>query len=130
MQELVRKFEDFVKNQNLEEYVPKDFNFEEFSRGLASIQKMPICPGCRKGGGLLTCKIRVCALIRDVIDCSKCDLLTDCKNFEELEKTHPKIKEDLIRIKNENRPTLIKRWTDELKSKWPHCVLFCVAAKK
>ncbi|MBO3808276.1 MAG: DUF3795 domain-containing protein [Candidatus Brockarchaeota archaeon] len=91
---------------------------------------MPLCPGCRKGGGSSTCKVRICALDRGVTDCSLCEQLIRCTNFEQLEKTHPRIKEGLIRIKNENRPVLVEKWMGKLKYKWPHCVLFCASAKE
>lgn len=130
IQELARRFEDIVRNQNLEKYVPKEFDFEEFLKGLVAIQKMPLCPGCRKGGGPPTCKVRICALDRGVADCSSCEQVARCPNFDQLEKTHPKIKGDLIQIKNENRPALVEKWVDELKYKWPHCILFCASVKK
>jgi hypothetical protein len=130
IQELARRFEDIVKNQNLEKYVPKEFVFKEFLKGLAAIQKMPLCPGCRKSGGPSTCKVRICALDRGVADCSLCEQLARCTKFEQLEITHPKIKGDLIRIRNENRSALVKKWVDELKCKWPHCILFCASARK
>ncbi|NWG10260.1 DUF3795 domain-containing protein [Candidatus Bathyarchaeota archaeon] len=99
-------------------------------KGLTCIQAMPLCPGCRKGGGDANCKIRICALSKGVLDCSQCSQLAACKNFEELEKSHPKIKEGLIEIKNKGQAMLIRKWMDELKVKWPHCVLLCEATTK
>ncbi|MDH5787921.1 MAG: DUF3795 domain-containing protein [Candidatus Bathyarchaeota archaeon] len=87
-------------------------------------------PGCQKGGGPPTCKIRICALSKGIMDCSQCDQLIECRNFEELEKTHPKIKEGLAEIKTGSRPALIEKWVGELKNKWPHCVMLCTSDKK
>jgi len=123
--ELTERYEEFVKKCNLEKWAPKDFDFKEFMKGLASIQKMPSCPGCLKGGGDPTCKIRICALKKNISDCSQCDQLMECENFETLEKHYPNIKKDLIKNKNANRQKLIEKWTTELKSKWPHCILLC-----
>ena len=122
--ELTKRYEEFVKKCNLEKWAPKGFDFKEFMKGLASIQTMHLCPGCLRGGGNPTCKIRVCASKKGVTDCSQCDQIMACKNFEMLEKSHPTIKEDLIKIKNVDRQGLIEKWINELKSKWPHCVLF------
>lgn len=128
--ELTRRYEELVKKGNLETWVPKDFDFKEFMKGLASIQKMPQCPGCRKGGGPSTCKIRICALGKSFTDCNECDQLISCKNFEELEHSMPKIKEDLMKIKNANRKELLAKWMNELEIKWPHCVILCEIPEK
>jgi hypothetical protein len=128
--ELARRFEELVNNYELEKCVPKEFNFKEFMKGLACTQATPLCPGCQKGGGPSTCKIRICALGKGILDCGECDELIECKNFEQLEKTHPKIKQDLMETRGKNRPELIERWMGELKNKWPHCILLCMSAKK
>jgi hypothetical protein len=86
---------------------------------------MSLCPGCKKNGGNPTCKIRNCAIEKQVADCSRCATIAECKNFDELEKSHPKIRRELMEIKNKDRKRLIKEWTRELKTKWPHCVLLC-----
>lgn len=132
VQELTRHYEQITKRGQsaLEKWAPKEFKFNEFMKGLACIQAMSPCPGCRKGGGDSNCKIRICALSKGVLNCSQCNQLTACNNFEELGKNHPKIKEDLVEIKNKGQAALIEKWTGELKTKWPHCILLCEATKK
>jgi hypothetical protein len=132
VQELTRKYEQVVKRSQpaLEKYAPKEFNFKELMKELAYAQAMPQCPGCRKGGGNPNCKVRICALGRGVTCCSECEQLLTCKNFEELEKDNPKIKEGLIEIKNKGQAVLMEKWMGELKAKWPHCLLLCESAKK
>ncbi len=49
--ELTRRYEEVVKKNQLEKWAPKDFDFEEFMKGLASLQKVSLCQGCLKGGG-------------------------------------------------------------------------------
>ncbi len=123
--ELTKRYEEFVKKGNLEKWAPKTFDFQEFMKGLASIQVMPLCPGCLKGGGNPTCKVRICASKKDIANCSQCDQLMTCRQFEELEKNYnPKIREDLMKIKKIDRDKIIEKWVNELKSKWPHCILF------
>lgn len=131
-QKLAEKFEALAKkSQNqLETWAPKSFNFNEFMKGLTAIHSMPLCPGCRKGGGDPNCKIRICALNKGLTDCSLCDQLLTCKNFEELERSHPKIKECLMGINENERAALIEKWVNELKTKWHHCILFCESTKK
>lgn len=131
-QELARRFETISKSakHQLEKWAPKEFNFEEFMKGLACIEAMPLCPGCKKGGGPSTCKIRLCAIAKSLVDCSQCNQLVTCENFEQLEKNHPRIKEDLGEIKNKNQSRLIEKWMGELRNKWPHCLLLCESTKK
>jgi hypothetical protein len=97
---------------------------------LTLIQAMPLCPGCKKGGGNPTCEIRMCALKKNVSNCSQCDRLAKCENFESLKQSHPKIKEELTKIRNVDEKEVIAKWMSELKTKWPHCVLLCTSAKK
>jgi len=122
--ELTKRYEEFVKKGNLEKWAPKTFDFKEFMKGLASIQNVHPCPGCLKGGGNPTCKVRICASKKSIVSCGQCDQLMICKNFEDLEKHYPKIKDDLTKTKGTSRQELIEKWINELKSKWPHCVLF------
>jgi hypothetical protein len=53
----------------------------------------------------------------------------ECRNFEELEKGYPKIKEELTKIKNADQNEAVEKWMISLKTKWPHCVLLCETAK-
>jgi len=128
--ELTRRYEESVRDSKLEKWAPKGFDFKEFTKGLALIQTMPLCLGCKKGGGPPTCRIRICALGKGVIDCSQCAQLVECRNFEQLEKTLPNVKGHLMKIKNANRKELIEGWMSELKTKWPHCILLCTSIKK
>jgi len=123
--ELTRRYEETVKKNQLEKWAPKDFDFKEFMKGLASLQKVPLCQGCLKGGGNPTCRIRICAKEKKVSNCSQCGLLVSCKNFEMLEKSHPYIRDDLAKTKNATQKELIRKWKTELKHKFPHCLILC-----
>ena len=129
IQELARKFEEIVKKYELEKWVPKEFDFNEFMKGLACTQAMPLCLGCQKGGGPPTCQVRICALSKGMSDCSQCSQLMECKSFELLKENYPKIKEDLKKIAGVDRKGLIEKWTSELRTKWPHCILSCASVK-
>jgi len=128
--ELTTRYERIIKQSQpaLEKYAPKEFNFETLMKQLVYVQAMPSCPGCRKGGGDPGCKVRLCALNRSVTYCSECEQLSTCKNFEELEKSNSKIKEDLIEMKTKGQAALMNKWMGELKAKWPHCLLLCDSA--
>jgi len=117
--ELARGFDELVRKYELEKWVPKDFDFREFTKGLSSIQTMSVCPGCHKGGGSPECRIKVCASSKKIVDCSQCDQISKCTNFD-----NPTMKEELMKNSGVNREELIYKWTNELKTKWPHCALF------
>lgn len=128
--ELTRRYEEIVKKYNLEKWAPKEFDFKEFMKGLTCIQATSLCPGCRNGGGNPMCKIRICALEKGVFNCSQCNQLVSCSNFEQLERENPKIKENLQKIKNMGQKETIEHWFNELKVKWPHCILLCTHSQK
>ncbi len=124
--ELTKKYEEIIERYGLEEWAPKDFDFKEFMKGLASIQAMPSCLGCLKGDGRPNCEIRACASNKNITDCSECDQPMACKNLETLQKmrTGAHRANILVKTKNVDRHELIEKWTAELKSKWPCCILF------
>jgi hypothetical protein len=128
--ELTKRFEKEVKKGDLETWVPKDFDFKEFVKGLASIQRMPHCPGCRKGGGKPDCGVRLCASKKGFSYCYECHVLKDCKKFDWFEKSIPKIKEDLVKMQGKDFDKLVTGWLDELKAKWPYCVLLCSSSSE
>ena len=127
--ELTKKYADFVKKSQLQKWAPKTFDLSEFMKGLSAIQTMPSCAGCLKGGGNPTCKVRTCASKKKIVNCSQCDQLSTCENFETLEKTHPNIKEDLRKMRNIKAQELLKKWANELRRKWPHCILLCPSSQ-
>ncbi|MCJ7429761.1 DUF3795 domain-containing protein [Candidatus Bathyarchaeota archaeon] len=128
--ELATRLDKMVKGYGLEKWLPRQFDFKEFMSGLACIQANGVCRGCRNGGGPPTCKVRICALQKGLADCSQCSQLLECKNFEQLEKSYPSIKADLAKIASADRGELVDKWLSELKTKWPHCVLFCSSTEK
>jgi len=132
VQELTRKYEQIIKRSQyaLEKWAPKEFNFNEFMKGLGCVQAMSLCPGCKKGGGNPSCEVRRCASKKSIVNCSECDELTECKNFELLERDYPRIKEELRRIANVDKKGVIEKWMNELKTKWPHCTLLCESTRK
>jgi len=125
--ELTGKYEEIVKENQLEKWAPKDFDFKEFMKGLASIQKISLCPGCRSGGGNPVCKIRTCAKEKNKTVCHECTQLSACDNFQDLEKSHPHVRKDLIKAKHTSQQKLIENYAKELKRKFPHCILSCDA---
>ena len=126
LRELTKKYETIIKNYDLEGWAPKDFDFKEFAKGLTSIQAMALCPGCLKGGGRDNCEMKACASNKGLSDCSQCDQPEACKNHETLQKMRTGARNAGLSVKTKDidPQELIKKWTAELKSKWPCCILF------
>ncbi|MCK4857771.1 MAG: DUF3795 domain-containing protein [candidate division Zixibacteria bacterium] len=126
LRELTGRYEEVIRAYGLQEWGPKEFDFREFMKGLRSIQEMPLCQGCRKGDGKPNCEIRICASGKKINDCSECDQSSDCKNSDALQKMREGALRTGLFVKTENldRRKLIRKWTSELKGKWPHSILF------
>jgi hypothetical protein len=129
LRELTKRYEEVIKAYGLKEWGPKDFNFQEFMKGLISIQTMPLCQGCLKGDGRPNCEIRICASNKKISDCNECDQPEACKHVESLEKMRTGALRAGLLVKAENfdREKLIEKWTAELKSMWPSAILFLPA---
>jgi len=125
LKELTKRHEHLIGGYGIDEWGAKDFDGKEFMKGLASIQTLPICRGCRKGGGNEVCKIRPCASERKLSDCIKCDEMKSCKNREALKK----VREGALGVgmlakaedDHSNHQQLIKKWTAEIKTRCPTC---------
>lgn len=127
LKELTRRYEHFIRGYGVDKWGAKDFDETEFVKGLATIQTLPICQGCLKGGGNDECKIRPCASERKKLDCTKCNEFMKCKNSEALDivRTGAAAVGMLMKIsKNKADQQLIKKLTVEIKAKFPYCLLF------
>jgi len=126
LRELTKRYEKVIKDYGLEGWAPKNFDFKEFLKGLASIQNMPLCPGCRKGGGRDNCEMKTCASDKGIADCNECNQPETCKHRETLEKMRTGALRARLFVKTENvdQEKLLEKWTTELKGKWLGCILF------
>ena len=126
LRELSGRFADVVGNYGLEEWVPPCFDFKEFSKGLESIEEMPLCGGCRSGDGSPDCPMRLCAIDRGVEDCIECGQHEVCGNTERFLKMRTGAFGAGLIVKEGkgDRDELIESWTEELKTSWPSCILF------
>ncbi|UCE40289.1 MAG: DUF3795 domain-containing protein [Candidatus Aminicenantes bacterium] len=126
LQELTRRYDKIINDYGLEQWAPKDFDFKEFVKGLQSIQNMPRCPGCVKGGGRDDCEIRACALDKDLADCSECARPENCENKELLETMQKGAEKAGLMVKTDktDRNELLEKWIEQIKSKWSSSILF------
>lgn len=126
MKELTKKYEGLIKGYGINQWGVKDFDGNEFMKGLASIQTIPTCQGCLKGGGNDECKIRPCAANRKVSDCIECGESKTCKNHEAFQKVRTGALAVGMLLKTDKDKTnqqLIEKWTAEIKNKFPNSVI-------
>ena len=126
LRELSRRYEETITAYGLREWAPDTFDFEEFMKGLAAIQEMPLCPGCLKGGGRDDCEIRDCAMERDLDDCNECPDIGNCEHTEILEHMRTGACDAGLFVKDTpfDKSELIDYWTAELEETWPSFILF------
>jgi len=125
LRELTRRYEGLIKGYGINEWGAKDFDSEEFMKGLLSIQNLPICAGCLRGGGNDECKMRPCASKKKISECSECDNPMACRNSEALEKvrTGALAVGMVAKTRKGSQPRLVERWTADIKDKFPFCVV-------
>lgn len=126
LKELTKKYDEIITKYDLEDWAPKDFDFKEFKKGLESIQGMPLCPGCLKGGGRPDCEMRACASAKNLDDCSECDQPEACTPVELLQKMRTGALGAGLFVKTEktDQQKLLEKWLAQIKNKWPSSVLF------
>jgi len=125
LKELTKRYEGLIKGYGVDKWGAKDFDSKEFMKGLASIQNLPICPGCLKGGGNDACTIRPCASKRKISDCNECNEIMKCMNHEALQKVRTGALSVGMLIKTDKggKPQLIEKWTAEIRNKFPYSVI-------
>jgi hypothetical protein len=128
LRELTRRYEHIIGGYGVDDWGAKDFDGKVFMKGLASIQSLPICAGCRKGVGNDECRIRPCVSNRGISDCMECGERKTCNNAEALQRVRTGALRVGMLAKTEDDKTdykrLAKKWAAELKDKWPCCILF------
>jgi hypothetical protein len=126
LRELTRRYKEVIKGYGLEGWAPSGFDFGEFMRGLEFIQAMPLCEGCRKGGGRDGCEIRACASSRGLEGCGGCGQPEECESAELLRVMRQGALDAglMVDIENVKRGELIERWSAEIRSRWPSRVIF------
>jgi len=127
LKELTKRYEHIIEGYGVDKWGAEGFDSKEFMKGLASIENLPVCRGCLKGGGNDECKIRPCASSRKISDCNECNEPATCKNLEALQRARTGALRVGMLIKTDkdkaDQKQLIKKWTAEIKNKFPNCVI-------
>ena len=125
LKEVTKRYAHLIKGYGVNEWGAKDFDSSEFMKGLASIQDLHVCAGCLKGGGNPQCKIRPCASEKKVADCNECNETKKCNIAEALQRVRSGALAVgmLLKTGKGNQAELVKKWTAEIRGKFPYCVI-------
>lgn len=126
LRELTRRYIELITAYGLQEWGPKEVDYEELLKGLRSIQNTPLCSGCLRGGGRDNCEMRSCASGRGITGCYACQEPVECNHSEPLHVMRSgAIKAGLlVTTEDADREQLIDNWTATLRTSWPASVLF------
>ncbi len=75
--EMTSQYEKVACGHGVHKWVLKEKG-EAFVEALDTIKKVPVCPGCLKGGGDDTCRMRECTRQRGLVHCDECNIGNDC----------------------------------------------------
>jgi hypothetical protein len=129
LKELTKTYEHIIRSYGVDNWGAEDQDFDghEFMKTLKSIQKIPVCRGCRKGGGVTNCKIRACASSKKLADCTECTEFMTCKNREALRKVRTGALDAGMSVKTRrdrvDQQELVEKWTADITSKFPTCIV-------
>jgi len=125
LRELTRRYRELITAYSVDEWGPKDFDYKELLKGLESIESMPLCSGCLKGGGRENCEMRACAGSKRIIGCYTCREVASCQCAEPLHHMRSgAIKAGLfVTTEDSDRQELIRNWIAKLRASWPGGVL-------
>jgi hypothetical protein len=126
LRQVSQRYEQLVTDYGLHEWGPKDFDYDEFLGGLRSLQQVPVCPGCQRGGGRNDCELRACAESRQLARCVECAPGTDCPQAELL--AHMRSGAQRAGLIVDLQPCLgegqLEAWIEQIRRRWPSSVLF------
>jgi hypothetical protein len=126
LEALTRRVEALFRAYGLDHWGPDDLDFGQLAAGLASIQRIPACSGCWRGGGRENCELRGCATQRGLEGCAECRDATRCERAEILQHMRSGARQAGLFVQTEvaDRQQLVERWTVELRAAWPCSILF------
>lgn len=125
LQELTKRYRELVKGYGIDEWGLKEqgLDGEPFMNALIAIENIPVCQGCRKGGGNEICTMRLCAREKNVSDCIECIEKATCRNLTPLERVRTGAAKVGMLMKSERGQPDIGEWVAEIGKKCPHCLI-------
>jgi len=129
---LAREFEAILDGYDILTWGANDFDPGEFRKGLASLQSLPSCPGCARGGGRKDCALRACAEGYCVSGCTECVQFTGCPHAGLLRHMREGAEAAglFVLSPGELAAPRIERWTESLKGRFPGSILWDASVQR
>jgi hypothetical protein len=122
LRELSRRLAQSVADYDLRAWGPGDVDWEALAQALASIARIPVCPGCRRGGGREGCALRSCAAAEGVTHCADCPAPPSCANGPLLEHMRAGAAAAGVNVLSSGADpaAAVEAWARELRSRRPY----------
>lgn len=82
LNELSRECAKTITDYGVNDWGPKEVDYEALLKGLTTIGATEPCSGCLKGGGRTNCEIRACAIEKGLTECVECGSADACPNIK------------------------------------------------
>jgi len=118
LNELARKCGKAISDYGVNEWGPKDIDYERLLKELATVTSMDPCIGCLKGGGRTNCEIRACARTKGLAECVECGKEKSCENSRIIQHMRSGALRVGMKVKKKAgaRSKQIETWMAELES--------------
>jgi len=124
--DLAARYEQLLQAYGLAEWGPKEIDYDVLFASLKSLHEMPGCPGCRQGGGLEGCAMKICSAEKGLEECMVCDECGTCQHNDALQQIvrGAKAAKMVVKTSSSDSAELIPRWMDDMRGTWPNGVVF------
>lgn len=125
--EMARGTRELVEAWGLPHWGPKNIDYNSLLKKLKGIEKIPICVGCRRGGGRDDCELRACVQAKKLYACEECDEQKSCRHRKLLNHMRQGAHRVRMHVNDRkcNRAKLMRKWQKSIKKEWPSSILFC-----
>jgi hypothetical protein len=107
-------------------YVTREFEFENFMKGLNWLANSG-CSGCFQGGGMPNCEVRNCSRAKNFENCYFCKDFSECRKLDYQKETY-KVNENYARIRQIGYGNWLKEQEEKLKADFDN--IFFLEKKK
>jgi hypothetical protein len=114
MAEELKRFVQAYKYGGWIAYVTRDFEFENFMKGLSWFAGSE-CKGCFQGGGMRNCEVRECCKTKGLANCYFCEDFSDCRKLDYQKETYL-VNENYARIRQIGYEEWLKEQEGKVKA--------------
>jgi hypothetical protein len=124
--ELTKRYHRVLRDYGVLTWAAEGFDAAEFTKGLETVVHLPLCPGCRKGGGRRDCELRRCAEETAGGSCCGCGRASGCQHRDLLAHMRDGALKAGLVVTSKPATTAeeIEKWTTGIRHRFPSSLLF------